>query len=202
METIQERLAELDADALSWSEIHRQTLAQFYGEDSVEEVRKSFGDKIPLEGVGDAFTYRLDGMKGLHVRYSQTIFSTRPFRNIQRLSFYSGESAQPSNPLAGVVGFQGSGLSDAKLRFVMGRFEDKEHVELESQNLMLHERDTIENEFTEQGRGAVETIIAKGRRLVEIAGLRLEDKQTLERLISNTRSQFEAGNLRPYDWQY
>lgn len=194
-------LEALDAAPLSWHETVRQNLAQFFKEESIEAVRERFGDRIPSKGVGDVFRYKLEGANNVAVGYSQIIEPYSPFSNVQMLGFYFGQSGMSEHPLARAKGFGNLGLSDAKMQFTMGRYTDKNYVELQSQLLGLHRRGDRNNEFTEEGRATIQAIIDRTRKLLDAPGLRPEDQKVLSRLLANIKWQLKMKKLIPDDWQ-
>ncbi|MFA6305410.1 MAG: hypothetical protein WC651_01610 [Candidatus Gracilibacteria bacterium] len=191
-----ERIAELDQDGLSWEQTHRRIWTA--------EEKKRFGDRIPEEGLGDEFTYRLRGTQTLDVKYRQGVYPTSRFRNFQQLIFRFDQAKNPTHGFAGTPGFEGMDLNSEKMKFTMGLYENPLHVDTEFQNLgsLLKKAPSSLIELTPHGTEVIQAIIAGSRRLIEAVGLPEKDNKTLERMITSIRGQFEQDQLHLNYWQY
>jgi len=192
----------IDVKSQKWTETSRRNLREFLGIKPGEEIRDS---ALPLfENGNDANAFNYDlALDKAKVRFGQLIRSPHPpTEHVPYLMFEIEESKNPEHA-AGAY-FSDSYRTTAVKFSLRLHLLDSHPIDMQSQNLGFCNRDRWGNEdsFTKYGREFMNQLLPVLGKLLDLDGLRQEEKPLLEQIIGYTDKKFKEGTLQSGDWYH
>ncbi len=200
-QVIIDALKNLDLKTDKWEETKRKNLRQFFGYKPDEELPKDALKSFANGNDANVFNYDLK-LNKMKVCFGQYIHQIHP--PTEHRPYLDFEMAKSENPENEVSAFFSDSYRITAVSFsLITDLMDSYPIRMQSQNLGLCEYDRWRDEtFTRYGKQFMSQLLSVWDKLLNVEGLKPDEKKLLEIIVQKTDETFKDGRLKSWPWHH